>query len=145
MDKFDHLLFELGNLLDVELHPDSNRSCLLVINDEYRVQLEMDKSEEALIFGSIICEIPPGKFRENVLKDSLKYNNLPPPRFGNLGYIEKINCLSLFDTLPIHSLKAQLVSEHLNTFIEKVILWKKAIQSNQTLPQEIANQLTQVK
>ncbi len=136
MDKFDNLLFELGKILDVELYPDQNRACLLVINNAYRVQLELDKYEENLLFGALIAEIPPGKFRENVLKDALKYNAIAPPkRIGTLGYIDKINTLSLFDFLPIHDLNAQKVSEHLGRFMDQLILWIDALKSNQTSPQ----------
>ncbi|GAB4186710.1 MAG: hypothetical protein Tsb0015_04760 [Simkaniaceae bacterium] len=138
MDKFDNLLFELGKILNVELHPDQNRSCLMVINDEYRVQLEMDGRDDSLLFGSLIHEIPPGRFRENVLKDALKYNNIPPPqRIGTLGYIDKINVLSLFDFLEGHSLAPQKVADHLSRFIECLIAWKQALRSNLTSPPDM--------
>lgn len=137
IDKFTDLLQELASLIQIPLEPDKNHACLLRIDNLYEVQLQLDEQEQNLLFGSKICEVPPGKFRENVLKNALKYNALPPPIYGFLGYIKKTDTLSLFSFLSIHSIDGKKIFSHLDGFLQVVIAWEKAIKTNAAAPHSL--------
>lgn len=78
LDPFAILLADLGALIQVPLHPDHQRACSLNINNELHVQLKED--ENRILVATFLAEIPPGKFRENIFKETLKENNLFPHR-----------------------------------------------------------------
>lgn len=95
IDRFPELLQELATELDIDLYPDKRGACKLVTEDGLHVQMEVDVRQESLLIASFICEIPPGKFRENILRDALKSNG-PFPKNGTLAYSERNNKLTLF-------------------------------------------------
>ena len=94
MERFEMLLHELSVELDVTLHPEKDESCVLMINETVKVQLEANVRTDHLLVASFVAEIPPGKFRENTLRDALK-SNYPFPKNGTLAYSERNNQLVL--------------------------------------------------
>ena len=78
MKNFYDLIKELGDLLGEEIEPENNQACNLRINQKVKVQIEVSNNEESLMLISLISELPPGKFRETVLKDILKAKKLGP-------------------------------------------------------------------
>ena len=74
MDRFAILLADLGELIQVPLHPDHQRSCILSINQELHVHLKEEDNEDRILIATFVSELPPGKFRENILKETLKEN-----------------------------------------------------------------------
>lgn len=128
MDRFEELLDQFGRLINVVLRPDRNQACRLTFNKTLQVQLEYDIAKEKILIASLIAEIPPGKFRENILREALKANNLYP-RTGTLGYSERHNKLALFDFLSVHGLTAEKLSAYLTPFVEKANFWRTSIES----------------
>jgi hypothetical protein len=137
MDRFEELLKELGGIINAPLHPDKHRVCKLNVNNYLHIQLEHDAVKERLLIATFLCEIPAGKFRENVLKDALKANTIYP-RIGTLCYSERNNQLSLFEYFSFYDLTAAKLSEYLNKFIDRAMLWKTAVEKGQSSPQEEA-------
>ena len=129
--RFPELLLELSDQLETDLYLDKLGCCTLVMNDTLEVQLEPDRNEKHLIIASFLCEIPPGKFRENTLKDALKANYPYPPE-GTLAYSEQNNQLVLFATLPIDSIDGAKLAAFLGGFVEKAEKWKKGVETGQT-------------
>lgn len=131
MDPFAQLLNDLSLLLDTDLSPDKRGACKLNIDDTLHIQLEPDANREKLLFFSFLSEIPPGKFRENVLRDALKANaDLSTP--GIFGFSERNNQLVLFANFNFSSLTAKEVLNSLHLFMAKAQAWKQAIATGQT-------------
>lgn len=135
MTPFEELLEKLSKTLSLPLAPDQNRACAIQIKKNITVQLQMDSTEEKLLIGCKIIELPPGKFRENVLKETLKANGLPDPRIGTFAYIEQINHLFLFQYYPIEILSGERLSSLLGPFIQMAESWKEAISTGKAGPQ----------
>lgn len=133
MDRFAILLADLGSLINVPLHPDHKRVCKLNIDNQLHIQIEEEESKDRILIGAFICEIPPGKFREKVLAETLKENNAYP-RIGTLAYSPRNNMLALFSHVYNQGLTGETLADYLEKFIEKGFTWKTAIETGQ-LPQ----------
>jgi hypothetical protein len=131
-DRFEELLNELSIEFGVALHPDKRGACKLRINETLNVQLECDPSQENLLIASFICEIPPGKFRENILKDALKCNG-PFPVHGTLSYSERNNQLALFAFLHLSNLNGKTLADFITSFTEKVSNWRIGVETGRTV------------
>jgi hypothetical protein len=134
MSQFTRLLEELSFITGVSLHPELNDSCTIRINNLFSIQLKTDPGQEKLLIGCFICEIPPGKFQENVLKEALKENALPPPNPGIFAYVERNNHLVLYEYLLFQYLTGERLTEYLAYFIEKATAWYEAIKSGAPSP-----------
>jgi hypothetical protein len=134
IDRFQEILHALGEELNIPLEPDRNHACAIQVKPGLIVQLESDLSQEKLLILSPIIEVPPGKFRENVLREGLKSNALPDPRIGILSYIPKINKLVLFQYYPFDILTAERLAGLLGAFIETAGKWRDAITTGNSGP-----------
>ena len=130
MDNFALILADLGGLIQVPLHPDHHRACCLVVNGELHVQLKEDDNKDRILVAAFISEIPPGKFRETVLKETLKENNLFP-RIGTFCYSERNNQLALYSYVYFEKLDGDKMADFLEKFLEKAFSWKTALQTGQ--------------
>lgn len=137
MDRYSALLNELGSLIGVPLRPDASRRCKLFVNNQLPVYLEDREQREELLIASLIFEIPPGKFREVVLKEALKENNLPS-RFGCFAFSQRANQLAFFLYAPYKNLDGKKLADLLKVFLEKAFAWRKGIETGQ-LPQSARN------
>ena len=133
MDKFQELLWDLGELIELPLHIDKNHACNLLLDDKLEVQLQMDPHEENLIIFAFVHEVPPGRFRENVLRDALKVNGTYHS-FGTLAFYEKKNMLILHQFFPVEKLSGQKLLELLEPFIEEAEEWRSTLERGGTSP-----------
>ncbi len=133
MDKFQELLWDLGEIIELPLHVDKNHACNLLLDEHLEIQMQMDSHGENLLICSFIADIPPGRFRENVLRDALKVNSIYHP-FGTLAFYEKKNFLILHQYLPAEKLNGEKLATYLEPFIEEAEEWRKAITSGATAP-----------
>ncbi|MBS0604654.1 MAG: CesT family type III secretion system chaperone [Verrucomicrobia bacterium] len=131
IDRFEDLLKELGTEYGVTLHPDRIGACKLNINDAFHIQLECDAHQENLLVATFICDIPPGKFRENILRDALKTNG-PFPLNGTLAYSDKNNKLALFKYLRLSNLNGRNLADFLTGFVEKANNWRIGVETGNT-------------
>lgn len=139
INPFEELLDELGKEYDVPLHLDKMSACTLNINDEFHIQLECDAYQEKILIATFICDLPPGKFRENILRDALKSND-PFPKNGTLAYSDRNNKLALFSHLRLASINGYKLSEFLKLFLEKASEWRIGVETGQTtslIPQNL--------
>lgn len=132
-DRFSELLSELGSIFQMSLSQDRYNACSIQI-PPITIQMELDGSGENLILFAKIIEIPPGKFRENVLTEALKANALADPRTGIFGYIANTNHLALHQTYPLELLSGEKLSGLFGAFYETAESWHSAIQSGQSMP-----------
>lgn len=133
-DRFDQLLTNLGPLFGLTLHSDKVGACSIAINPHTQVQLQLDISQENLLLFSKIIEIPPGKFRENILKEALKFNGAIDPLPGILAYLPTSAQLCLYQAYPLSILNGERLAALLRSFLEVVEHWHHAIRNGQTSP-----------
>ena len=131
IDQFHELLSSLGTQLKLPLQPDKKGACTLVIRNLFSVQIEYDPSRQRILIAAFLCDVPPGKLRENILRDALK-SHFPYPEIGTFGYSERNNKLSLFLYTPLSGLTGEKCAQLLSSFIEKASKWKEAIELGQT-------------
>jgi hypothetical protein len=124
------ILQDLGAALNIPgLHPDEHNTCLIRLN-EVHVQIEMDqKSQQALILGVDLGEIPPGKYRENIFKQALKANGQIPSSAGIFGYSTQKDHLILFEMVDLKEAKGTKLAQTVTELIEKSQIWIEAIRS----------------
>ena len=124
---FADVLNELGDELDIDVEADLHGVCTIMINEKVKVQLEVDVTGESILMASLVTELPPGKFRERILKDALKANYQVEENHGTLSYTGPDNALVLSLTIPMHGLNGKELYEHLSIFVERAQGWQKAI------------------
>lgn len=134
MKSFEDILAGLSPLVGEDLHPDVNNACVLVLNENIKIQLELDITAEFLLMASMIIDLPPGKFRENVLKSALKANNMIDQSPGILAFVVKANKLVLFDRIYTDDLTPEKLLAEITQFFHKAENWKNAIQGGNTAP-----------
>lgn len=131
IDPFEELLRELGNEYGISLHLDKLSACTLKVSDHLNIQLECDPHRENILAAAFICDLPPGKFREDILRDALKSNE-PFPKNGTLSYSDRNNKLALFSRFPMTSLNGHKLAESINAFVEKANGWRIAVETGST-------------
>lgn len=125
-DLFSNLIAELGKVFALKLTPDKYNACSLEI-PPLTIQLELDEPRENLFIFTKIIELPPGKFRENVLAEALKANGLPDPRLGVFGYIAITNHLALHQVYPVKILNGENLAALFGGFYELATSWYDSI------------------
>jgi hypothetical protein len=135
-DKFSILLEDLSKRLNMQLKPDVNRSCLINFKDKLEIQMELDQSEKDLIIGAKLFELNSGKSREDVLLSALSFNAKPYPRHGIFAYSKKLNCLIMFEKLPVDHFTIDNILSVLTPFVQKALRWKEALENGLTDPGE---------
>lgn len=133
MDKFHQLMEEVGQSLSIALKPDENNACRLHLKSEVEMQMEPDVEKDRLVIVALVGEVPAGKFREEVLKTSLKHNN-SYPRIGNFAYSEKKHQLVCFATLPFSTLTAPQLIEEMTSLATQANSWLTGLKGGQ-IPQ----------
>jgi hypothetical protein len=136
-DPFETLIHQLGISLNVPLHVDRHHSCTLQIHQKLHVQLQVDAAQEKLWIASFLCELLPGKFRENVLSEALKANSLPDPRTGIFGFLSMTNRLTLHQVYRFPSLDGEKLAMYVAGFIDYAELWREAVERGQASPAPI--------
>jgi hypothetical protein len=133
IDRFEEILKELGQIIDLPLHVDKNRACMLNINQVLHVQMEPDAINDHLLIGSFLIDVPAGRFREDIFRDALKANHARD-RIGTLGYSARNNQLFFFRKLSFYELTGNKLCDFLGQFINIADSWRQAIESGQSSP-----------
>ncbi len=137
MDQFAIALAELSELIDVPLQPDHNRSCSLHVNNAMHIQLQEEGNKDRILLGAFLGELPPGKFREKLLIETLKENNLFP-RIGTFSYSPRNNQLAFFTYVALPRLTGEVLADILELFLDRAFSWKTALDTGQ-IPSRGAN------
>ncbi len=137
MDRFQELLWDLGKEINVPLHIDKNNACKIMIAERLPIQLEMMNHDQLLVVTWIV-ELPPGRFREDVLKDALKANSHYQST-GHFAYIEKNNMLALYDLLDTNRITGESLATFLECFYQEAESWQAAITNGTTAPAHHTN------
>lgn len=131
------LLNSLGRIFHLDLEVDGRGACSILIPPALIVQIQLDASQEKLFLFAKLAEIPPGKFRENVLKEALKTNALPDPLAGYLAYLNASSHLVLCQAYPLAILNGERLASFFGSFLEMAQSWQKALESGNASPAPI--------
>jgi hypothetical protein len=137
-DPFNALLSSLGTLFGLPLMADKQNACAFQIKKGLVIQLQPDEAMEKVLIVTRVAEVAPGKFREEVLKETLKANGLADPRAGTFAYMAKNNILILFQHYPIDILNGERLAGLIIPFIELADAWRTAVLSGKTGPGQTA-------
>src|SRR5688572_27977472 len=110
VDPFEELLLQCSAALGMHLRVDHNRACALRVREEWDLQIQLDETQEFVLLGANILFLPPGRFRENVLVESLKANDQIDPLPAILGYRLSGNRLVAFQRYRLGSLDGRLLA-----------------------------------
>lgn len=132
--QFEELLQSLGKVFHLDLKIDRFHACSIQVHERLTVQLQLDTAQENLWIFSKVIEIPPGKFRENVLFEALKSNGLPDPRPAVLCYVAKDHALALCQKYPLSILNGERLGGLVGSFLEMADSWYLAISSGKPAP-----------
>lgn len=124
---YEALLQELGRVLGVALFPDANNSCLVRLRNGLELQIELDKTGDKLIVGADLSSIPPGRYREAVLREALMANGLMAPRPGVFAFSRKADRFVLFRWYSTKELNGEKIAFLLGPFTERALAWKQTI------------------
>lgn len=125
MNDFESLIQELGSILGITLQAEQGFLCKIFIKDKVHLQIEYDESAKRILLLCFICEIPPGKFREDVLTAALKANYIDTSS-GSFAFVDSTQTLILQLYLPT-STTAALLAPLSTQLADKAISWKDAI------------------
>ena len=133
MDKFEQIIWDLGEAIKIPLYVDKNQACNLLLDEHLEIQMQMDRDETHLFLCAFVANVPPGRFREDVLRDTLKANGEPHPH-GAFAFYEKKNLLVLQQFISIEQLNGEPLVTRLEAFIQEAEEWHQAIKSGSTAP-----------
>jgi hypothetical protein len=131
--RFEELLHDLGKIFHLSLHTDHSNACSIHVRN-LTFQLQLDVSQENLWLFSKLIEIPPGKFREEVLREALKANARTDPIAGSFGYLASSNHLALFQKYPLEILNADRLAGLIGGFLDLAQHWQEAISQGRPAP-----------
>jgi hypothetical protein len=128
MTVFEELLFQLGEELGCPLHPEKGRICKININSNMHLNIELDEAKESILLGCMVSEVPPGRFREIVFKETLRINNTIE-KIGTFAFSERNHNLVLFSYIPLTGLTIDTFIKKTMHFMEFADDWRLCIQS----------------
>jgi len=124
---YETILQELGELMEMELKPDVNQTCLIRLKPGLEVYFEMDKKDQWFVMGCILGTIPPGTYRQSLFTEALKMNGLPPPYTGVFAYNSPAQTLVFYRFFLAEQLKGEEVFTAIPAFTKVSLAWKEAI------------------
>lgn len=136
MAHYNTLIDELAEQLNAPLEPDINNVVTILVEEKVKAQLEVDKSGDFFLIGVYVAELPPGNFREKILKDALKANFNAEKNRGILSYLGKHNNLMLHTKLRMENLTAEEIIKQLKHLTNRAKKWQEAMDSGHTSPAE---------
>lgn len=125
---FESLLRELGDKLGIpNLESTRNNNVTLTLKGNNEVVLQKHQTQPFLIICFEIAEIHVGRYRENILREALKFNGLNQLHGGIFAFSKKTQKLFLFDMLPFNDLSVDQVQTLMTSLSEKATIWKEAL------------------
>lgn len=134
MPTFQELTHELEEKMGIPLH-NANISQAITFNIDNAFTVQIEAHHGGFLFVSKITELPPGTFREQILKNALKANFTAEKKISILAYLDRENSLILFQEFPDFNYHIEEVYENLLAFIHRARLWYTTIESGNTAPE----------
>jgi hypothetical protein len=142
MKSYHELIAKLSERLHMEIYPDLNNVVTLKLEKRVKIQLESDSLDEVFLLGAYITFLPPGKFREHILKGALKANFSINKKPEILSYMTRENTLTLHRKFLLSSLTIDDLIKHIKAIVERAKKWMDAIESGRAFPDDEIEQGT---
>lgn len=129
---FERVIDELALEMGLPLSIDAMGAVTLLIQSKLRVTIEPDRHEDFIILESFLGIIPPGAYRERVLKEALIYNNQVFPNGPVIGYFPQQAQLILFEKPSLIEFKVKEFAAVLTQFMNVALFWKEGLESGKS-------------
>ena len=136
MSTFANLIEDLSRRLNRNLTPNKDGCVTLLIKEKITIQIEMDRDEDFLIIGAYIEELPPGKFREHILRDGLKANFFFKNNSQVLSYMKKENQLIVHQKMHIETTSPEDFFNDVQSLYERASKWFDSLDSGRSCPDD---------
>jgi len=136
MAGYKELIADLSDRLGEDLFPDIHGVVTLIVEKRVKFHIESDSVEEFMILGATISELPPGKFRENILKDALKANSRINVNPGVLSYAGRENLLVIHTKLFIQGTSVDEMILRIKQLTSRAKKWMGAINEGRSCPDD---------
>jgi len=125
---FESLLKDVGEKLEIpNLESTVNNNITLTLKNKVDVVLQRHKSQPYLIIACEIADVPGGRYRENIFREALKFNNLNKPHEGIFAFSKKTQKLFIFDMLPFDEITGEQVISVMQILGNKAQIWKEGL------------------
>lgn len=142
LSQFGMILKEFESFFGCPLTPDANHSCLIKMNQGLAIQMELDHRSHLLLIGCRVGLLHTGRYRQQVIRQALKFNAVTAPSEGVLGFSHGSNHLILFIKVDPATLTLHDIPPLLAPFIAKAKAWSEAIGRGELPPiQAVASPL----
>ena len=129
---FEQVIEELSHEMGLPLTVDALGAVTLLIQSKVLITIEPDRFEDFIIFESFLGIIPPGAYREKILKEALIYNNHVFPRGPVLGYIPQQAQLILFEKPTLIEFRVKEFAAILTQFSQAALFWKEGLDAGKS-------------
>jgi len=127
MNNFDDVIKYLEKDYELDISLDEKKTISIVIDEKITVQLETDESNTKLLIFSNIYTLDAGKYRENILFQSLKENDKYPYKLI-LGYLDQESALCAHNFIYLENLTEDTFIVFFSSFIDRAILIKNTLE-----------------
>lgn len=129
--QFGAILKMFETFFKCPLEPDTNDSCLIKVGQSLSIQVELDRYGQLLI-GCRLGVLAAGRYRETLIRETLKSNESTLPSTGVFAFSPKSHQLILFLKTDPNSLTIHDISTLMPPFISKAKQWAQAIAKGET-------------
>lgn len=127
VNAFEAVLQELGEALKLELKPNQFNAVVIKDPDGLEVQLEYNPKYDSIMLYAELGALPPGRYREDILREALKANAKEYPRNGIFAYSDAKDSLVIFVDRSLHELNGEKIAYLYTPFLEKAKKWRDAL------------------
>ena len=124
--QFGAILKEFETYFNCPLVPDANDSCLITLGIGISLQIELDRYGLVLI-GCRLGAVHMGRYRDNLIREALKSNEITLPSTGVIGFSQKSSQLILFMKINPLFFSVHQILAVMPPFIAKAKQWTDAI------------------
>ena len=127
VNAFEAVLQEFGETLELELVPNEFNAVIIKDPDGLEVQLEFNQKYDSIMLYAELGSLPPGSYREDVLREALLANAQEYPRNGVFAYSDAKDSLVIFVDRSLHELNGEKIAYLYVPFVEKAKKWRDAL------------------
>lgn len=133
-EPFAEFLQELGHALGMELFVDVRGACSVRMQGHLHIQMQPGPERDELWMVAEIAELPPGRFREEVLREALKANHAFRDMPFSFSYVDAKNRLLLSTHSPFDKIDGTRAALLLSVLSDTAETWKRAVAGGRSSP-----------
>ncbi len=127
VNAFEAVLQELGDAIGIPLKPGKMDGCLVRYPEGLEVQIQMNTKRNHILLYADLGAVPPGRYREDLLREALRANGKPYPRKGVLAFTDAKDHLIIYLSRSMTELTGEKIAYIYKPFVEKAQKWQDAL------------------